>query len=114
MTYYRLYRESDKQQVVELCNKYNLDMPQSGVIFVSEESGSITGICGVRMVAFLDPLISDSSALTAHSLYQMALGSLLTSGCKEIFCITKDESKLNLYNKCGFRDLDSHILKKDY
>ena len=112
---YRLYKEQDREQVVELCNKHGIDIPTYGYLFVAVDNDKIVGIAGLKSVALLEPLICES-AIASNTLFHMCEALVLTSNNKEVICYTNDSNNSELYHKVGFNTVltNAYILKKEY
>lgn len=111
---YRNYIAEDKEQVLALCNKYGIDVPQKSMLFVAEDDqGKIKGIIGVRGEVFIEPLISDNP-ISAVKLYKEVIKYLKYGNVSRVRCICK-EKFIKTYRKVGFEQIEKEkvIMEKE-
>jgi len=116
MINYRKYCLEDFEQVKSLCDKNNIAFPTDNeLLFVAEDDeGKIIGICGLKKVYQVEPLISEN-ALVSNNLFKMVEGVIVQNDIPRVRAITKEEN-LFRFTKVGFKKIeeDKIILEKKY
>lgn len=111
---YRNYIAEDKDEVIALCNKHGIDVPENSMLFVAEdENDKVVGICGIRAEFFIEPLISENP-ISAVKLFNKTIKHLQNSQIKRVRCICK-EKFARTYEKVGFEQIEKHkiIMEKE-
>ena len=102
---YRNYIAEDKKQIKELCEKYDIGLPERSMLFVAEDDNDkIVGFIGIKGEVFIEPLISENP-VSAVKLFEKAIKHFKNSGIKTIRCICKKEFA-ETYKKAGFYQVE--------
>lgn len=116
--YYRIARNDDTEMLTAYCRKYDLAIP-SGLVFVAiNDQGEICGTIGLKMEAYIEPIIADNPVI-GNNLFRMLEGVILEKGFTKVRAMA-DESKFNRlignYDRTGFEVIERNkfIVEKNY
>jgi len=110
MIEYRAIRKDEIQMAVDLCKQSGLEFPiPYEIAFGAFEDNRLVGICVLRKVYQIEPLISFSKhASTPQILAEkvMACASLVTN---EVSALVRNKAYLSEYQRYGFKIRDENI-----
>lgn len=117
---YRLATDKDYPEIVELCERNNLDVPMPGNInFVAEQKSKIkgnkiVGLISLKIKHQIDGLIADNP-LVANTLVKMLEGVIVSKNIMEIEIVC-DKEKVAMYERANFKVADDNkvIMYKRY
>lgn len=107
---YRLVKKEDFEQVKELCSKYRIEIPyENDMLFVADDCGQIVGICGLKKVWQIEPMIS-TNPLVANTLFNMVKATLLTRDVESAICFVKDVENVKTFVHAGVEVTDTDMV----
>lgn len=105
MVYRQYNKETDYDQVMELCMKNKIMFPHEGSLNVAvDNNGIIKGILGVKLNIYLEPLISENP-MAAVKLFTYAIKAIKDLGAKQVRLLCSSTKK-ELYKKVGFYQIE--------
>ena len=112
---YRRIRLDD--EVVELCLQKQIDPPTIGdIIFGAYDDGKLVGICALKQILQVEPLVAESSSLSAHVLAEKALAVAAMNAHQVVAMVRSDNTNfISQLERYGFviTDKSMTILKKE-
>jgi len=107
---YRKIQQTDIEKVVDFCKENSLEFPiPYEVAFGAFDDGVLVGLCALRKVYQIEPLISNVkyggiSQILAEKV--LACASLIT---REVTALVKKSENVELFKKYGFKTRDESI-----
>ena len=116
---YRTAKEKDKAKVDTFCLKHNIAPPTDNMItFIAVNmDGVIEGVCGLKQVYQIEPLISENPVV-ANNLYQRVAGTVQSHEIKKVRALADplNTKYVRTMAKEGFKIVETNklILQKEY
>lgn len=116
-----IYRQATQlhgNQVVELCQKHGIRVPDTGVILVAidEDSGNVKGVAALKLTYQVEPLISDDPMI-ALRLASMIEGAAVATNADKLLALVADkkEEEIKVFEKFGYKITDKNfsVLEKE-
>ena len=107
---YRKIQQTDIEKVIDFCKENGLEFPiPHEVAFGAFDDGVLVGLCALRKVYQIEPLISNIkyggiSQVLAEKV--MACASLVT---REVTALVKSPENVSLFERYGFKTRDRNI-----
>jgi len=105
-----------RAQVVALCEKNKIKVPDMGMILVAvDDDGIVHGVAALKLAYQFEPLIADEPVI-AMRLASMIEGSAITTGAESILTLVdgNKEDNIDVFTKFGFKvtDVGFTVLEK--